>query len=475
MRLLKAALFAGACAIAVAGAAAAEDFGVQVEQILHAQSQKLFGFNGPLAQSASVNVPRAGTTSPLEVIDLAHGLSARFLTRNAANDADMFAFYPYENPTHVIFCIENGRAVDAAGKPINPAVQAIDLKSGAVTDVAFGMERCDGIRTTAWNTVLATEETDDGGAYEILNPLSGDKFFVLNRGGAGAATIVDQNGADATDRMAKRPALATLAWEGLATLDNGVVLFGDELRPGDAAPDTDGGALFKFVPATPRLSQGPISSLAQSPFVAGQNYAMQVSCTTGTQFGQGCEVGNGAWVAVSAAFAREDADRLGATGYYRPEDLHSDPAFAGAGVRFCWTNTGNTGARNFGEVMCGVDSSPLTASASVRSVTVNRFVEGDTQLNAPDNLAFQPKTGNVYVIEDNSNGDVWGCLPDGADRDIKTDGCVRVLSVRDRSAEPTGFEFSADGKYAIVSIQHSAPDTLGDTDDIIVIEGFKVK
>ncbi|MCB2112923.1 MAG: hypothetical protein R3C42_05115 [Parvularculaceae bacterium] len=40
---------------------------------------------------------------------------------------------------------------------------------------------------------------------------------------------------------------------------------------------------------------------------------------------------------------------------------------------------------------------------------------------------------------------------------------------------PTGFGFSADGTYAILSIQHSAPDMLGDTDDIIVIEGFKVK
>lgn len=476
MRLLKKALSLGACAVALAGVASAEDFGLQAEQILHAQSQKLFGFNGPLAQSSTANVARAGTTTPTEVIDLAHGLSARFLTRAAANDADMFSFYPLNNPTHVIFCIENGRTVDAAGKPVNPSIQAINLATGAVTDVAYGMDRCDGIRTTAWNTVLATEETDDGGAYELLNPLSGDKFFVLNRGAAGAsATIVDQTGADGTNRMAKRPQLATLAWEGLATLDNGVVIFGDELRPGTGAPDTDGGALFKFVPSTPRLSAGPISALSQSPFVAGTNYAMRVSCTSGAQYGQGCEVGNGAWVAVSAAFARADADRLGATGYYRPEDLHADPVYAGAGARFCWTNTGNAGAKNYGEVMCGVDSAPLTASASQNSVVVNRFIEGDLQLNAPDNLAFQPVTGNVYVIEDNANGDVWACLPDGADRDIKSDGCVRALSVRDRSAEPTGFEFSVDGRYAIVSIQHSAPDGLGDTDDIILIEGFAVK
>jgi len=125
--------------------------------------------------------------------------------------------------------------------------------------------------------------------------------------------------------------------------------------------------------------------------------------------------------------------------------------------------------------MCGVDQAPLSATPRALTVAVNRFVEGDAQLNAPDTLAFQLKTGNLYVIEDNANGDVWACLPDKADRDIKTDGCVRVLSVRDQSAEPTGFEFAPDGRSAILAIQHSPPDGLGDTDDILVIEGFKLR
>ena len=167
MRLLKAALAAGVSAAAFAGVANAQDFGQQVEQLLTAQSQKLFGFNGPLAYSSDSNIPRSSATTPLDVIYLARGLRARFLTRNAANDADMFSFYPAQNPTHVIFCIENGRAVDANGKPINPSIQAIDLKSGAVTDIAYGMDRCDGVRTTAWNTVLVTEETDDGSAFRL--------------------------------------------------------------------------------------------------------------------------------------------------------------------------------------------------------------------------------------------------------------------------------------------------------------------
>ena len=208
-------------------------------------------------------------------------------------------------------------------------------------------------------------------------------------------------------------------------------------------------------------------------------YALQVSCVDNTQqYGQGCEIGNAAWVSVTAANARTDARTNGATGYYRPEDLHGDPTYQGPGVRFCWTNTGNEDGSNYAEVVCGVDEAPLTASATQRTVVVNRFVEGDHDFNSFDNLDFQPGTGILYVIEDHENGDIFACLPDGLDRDIKTDGCVKVLSVKDSSAEPTGFIFTADGTTAYVSIQHSddanMPQVDGyGTDDVIKITGFK--
>jgi hypothetical protein len=213
---------------------------------------------------------------------------------------------------------------------------------------------------------------------------------------------------------------------------------------------------------------------------------MQVSCVNNKQqVGQGCEIGNAAWVGVNALDARADANRNGATGYYRPEDLHQDPMFGGEGVRFCWNNTGNEGANNYAESVCGVDSDPLLADSDVRSVVVNRFVEGNTRFNSFDNLDFQPKTGNLYLIEDHPHGEVIACLPDGEDRDIKTDGCVSILSVVDPNSEPTGFIFDASGKVAYVISQHGEqPDELLDfesnqvngwTDDIIKITGFKVK
>ena len=108
-------------------------------------------------------------------------------------------------------------------------------------------------------------------------------------------------------------------------------------------------------------------------------------------------VGNGVWIEVTAATARESADAAGATGYYRPEDLHLDPDYTGEGVRFCVANTGNEGAANYAEVVCGIDVSPLEVAngdGPMLTTTVNRFWEGDTDANSFDNLAFQPGTGS---------------------------------------------------------------------------------
>jgi len=454
------------------------DFGSLVEHLLAHQSEKFFGFGKPLQESAA---PTSGDyrtlTQPAAAqLLLAHGLHVEYLTRNAANSTDMMAFYPAQRPSHLIACVEGGRQLLANSK-YNPSVQRIRLSDGHVETILRGMSACDGIRTTAWGTILATEERSDGGAYEILNPLTVTEQTVLDRA---LGTVTD------AVNIAKRTALPTMAWEGLAVLPSGVIIAGDELRPGSGVNGSDGGAIFKFVPSAPRGAHAaPIHYLNESPLSAGWLYALQVSCVDNAQqYGQGCEIGNAAWVLVNAATARADANTAGATGYYRPEDLHQDLRYQNAAnpdaVRFCWANTGSDDAKNYAEVVCGVDNSPLTASNTQRSVEVNRFIEGDLDFNAFDNLEFQPRTGNLYVIEDQPNGDIFACLADGADRDIKSDGCVKMLSVQDSSAEPTGFVFSPDGTTAYVSIQHSNDGNMPQldgypTDDVLKITGFRIK
>ncbi|SMF96855.1 hypothetical protein SAMN02949497_4269 [Methylomagnum ishizawai] len=466
-----------ASGVALPNLASAFDFGKYVETQMANRAPALFGVNAPLASTAPVT-PSTGYRNPsqsaADQIAAADGLTVEYVTRNAANHTDMMAFWPNDKaPSHLITCVESDLETLPNGK-MNPSVQRINLITGQVDTLLRGMDGCDGIRRTPWGTILATEETDDGGAYEIIKPLATTENTVTNRA---AGTISGPTAGN----IVKRTALPTMAWEGLAVLPTGVIIAGDELRPGTAAPDVDGGAIFKFIPTAPRGVVGNIADLNDSPLVDGKVYAMQVSCTTGTQFGQGCEIGNAGWIEVAAANARGEADTKGATGYYRPEDLHQDIRYSNpsvpAAVRVCWTDTGNEGGKNYSEVVCAVDSNPLNTTG--RTTVVNRFVEGDTDFNSFDNLDFQPRTGNLYVVEDHDNGDIFACLPDGADRDIKTDGCAKILSVKDTKAEPTGFIFIGDGSTAFVSIQHSddtnmpAYDGFG-TDDLIKITGFKV-
>ncbi len=540
--MLKKNLLSIAVAAPLAGAlllptsALALDTGELFDKYIASKSRVLFGFSKPLAESADSSVPRATDLTPATLpqnsvtsfggdasaqIELAKGLKATYLTRIAADWTDMMTFWDENGDgqeDYIISCVEHRvptADIDGTGT-LAPSVQRINLGNGAVDTILRGMKACDGIRTTPWGTVLVTEETSDGQAYEIIDPIHTDEVVLIDRA-AGTLT-----GADAGN-VAKRPALPMMSWEGLTVTAEGVVIAGDELRPGDwdkagdggDDPDVDGGAIFKFIPDAPH-SGGPLSDLDYSPLVAGSVYAMRVSCREGSSssfnvnYGQGCEVGNAAWIPVDAATARADADSNGATGYYRPEDLHADPTYDGEGVRFCWANTGREKAQNYGEVLCGIDRLPLATSGpegDLASVVVNRFVEGDSELNSVDNLAFQPGTGILYIIEDHDFGDVWACLPDGGDRDIKSDGCVRVLSVASDgdNSEPTGFIFSPDGSKAYVAIQHSGINNAGardvngdgrndtgacdsdinndgiddcqydhwDTDDVIVISGFK--
>ncbi len=458
--------------------AIAADFGSTTENRLTSWPFVVynFGLSNDIGDSAVMpdGYLRDKTRSADQQVKISGNLQVEYVTRNVGNKADMMALYPETNHTHLIACIEGG-AEDLDNGKKNPSVQAIELATGNITTLLRGMDRCDGIRLTPWGTILATEETDDGAAYEIFDPLNTVENTVTDR------TNGTITGATAGN-IAKRPALPTMAWEGLTVLPSGVVIAGDELRPGsyeddNGSSDTDGGAIFKFVPNQLAIG-GNILNINDSPLVSGSVYALQASCRDSKrQFGQGCEVGNAAWVAVDAADARKAANSVGATGYYRPEDLHVDPAYVGEGERFCWTNTGNKGASNWGEVMCAVDKKPDVAEVDGLNVIVNRMIVGNPDLNAPDNFSFQPNTNLHYVIEDNSNGDIWSCLPDGDDRDTMTDGCVKFFSVIDTSAEPTGFLFDETGQTAYVVIQHSddAEGTDFDgyaTDDLLKITGF---
>ena len=112
-------LFATVALVALmgTGAAFAEDFGAMVDAMLAEKSPALFGIGAPLAASAPESAEegyRVGGRTAADSVALAKGLSAEFLTMDAAHHTDMMAFYPAEAPTHLIVCNE-GDAEEVAG------------------------------------------------------------------------------------------------------------------------------------------------------------------------------------------------------------------------------------------------------------------------------------------------------------------------------------------------------------------------
>lgn len=67
------------------------------------------------------------------------------------------------------------------------------------------------------------------------------------------------------------------------------------------------------------------------------------------------------------------------------------------------------------------------------------------------------------------NNDLWDCLPDGADPDLQSDGCVRVATLNDLTSEWTGGIFDASGRHFYVSVQHN----ISGSGTILDITGWK--
>jgi secreted PhoX family phosphatase len=475
------------------------DFGSFVESQLAAHSEQLFGFNRPLEESALG--PYDGPDN-LQAIQVAPGLHVSLVSSSVASATDQIALWPNdENPTFLFVCDEETTV---------PAVQRVDLSKPAgsnATTIVTGLVSCDPVRRTPWGTIIVAEEAGaTGGLYELIDPEHIDN--VIN--------VIDRALGITSDplHLVKRQAVGSLSFESFAIRADGTMIYGDELAPigGNA-----GGAIYKFVPTVPFTGGGPIAVPGQSPFASGSVFGLRVAAQGSANWGQGAETGKGAWVAVNLAGANV-VDGVGNiilrnaqllqrfTGYYRPEDMDIDPVAAEDGVfRACWANTGrmshtdssiveNSGVK--AEIMCLVENLPSTAApnpATGTIPTVDRFLAGSQERGMFDNVAFQPHTGNLVVLEDNSvtsvknlaplvtelrGNDLWICLPDGDDDDVQTDGCVRFASIRDTSAEPSGFIFLESGEAAFVSIQHrSFNDNLGPGNHgaLIKISGFKVK
>jgi secreted PhoX family phosphatase len=471
-----------------------DDFGLFVTNLLRANSQTLFGIQKPLDASAVGPYDGPDATQAIKVAD---GLTVSLVSSAVNQAADQIALWPNDDHPKYLFVCDEETSI--------PAVQRVDLSAppaSNATTIVTGLVSCDPVRRTPWGTIIVAEEAGaTGGLYEILDPVN--IKTAINVSDRAKGTTSDPA------HLVKRKAMGSLSFESFAIRHDGTTIFGDELAPSGGAP---GGAIYKFVPAAPYYGIQPITQPQLSPLDSGTVYGLRVAAANSTNWGQGAEVGKGRWTAVDLTglnvvdadgnIILRNAQALQKfTGYYRPEDMDIDPIAADEGVfRACWANTGRldfAGASQVensavhGEILCIVEESPSAVVPSPPTGTipvVTRFIVGSQQAGMFDNVAFQPHTGNLVVLEDGPTSivrpsgstqlrgnDLWMCLPDGADDDTLSDGCVRFTSVRDTSAEPTGFIFLGSGESAFVNIQHRAFGAANNQGALLKISGFKVK
>ena len=440
--------------LGTAAAVAGFSFGSYRDQQLGNLSGQLFGVGTPLAASSTKQISQQDAQAdPTKLATLAKGLQARVVTTQGPAVDDQITLWPNaKHPTYLIACNEQGET--------DPGLVRIQLATGAVSTIVTGTDDCDPTRLTPWGTVLFGEEAGQTGRlYELIDPLhttgvSLDRETGEFSGGVGAANLVT------------RTALGTNAFEGIGILGDGTTyLNGDDssFGPKNGGP---GNAFFKFVPDNPFHGSSPITDLSQSPYVSGEVFGLRVGL--GTNYGQGREFGTSQWIPLPHADNPNlEAEGLvaGLTGYYRLEDADLDPiALKHGNVRLCAPSTGDESHHLFGEVVCVTDGTVAQAEANTATPEAQPFVFGGTSrgINMPDNIAFQPGTGNAVLHEDAEttfegphNNDLWDCLPDGQDQDLLSDGCIRIATLNDLTAEWTGGIFDATGKHFYVSIQHN--------------------
>ncbi len=298
-----------------------------------------------------------------------------------------------------------------------------DLLTGGTSIIAQSadFQAIDPCLWTPFGTIITGEETAGGRLFEIINPLEPDPEL--------AHTI-------------HRTAIPRVAHEGLKFDSKGNLYFVDELS---------GGSVYKFVPAS-----------KDSPLAVGQTFALKVLSgeSAGVAVWEPITDETGAALpATEAALFDEDgalaldgrlaADLVGGTNYQRPEDLEIGRLKNRHEVLYV-TTTGTHEVYAI-ELLDSLNANvTLFVSRDTIDLASGEAVSGD--LRSPDNLAIDG-CGVVYVVEDNSPGDIWAVNDEDGDGIAESIG--RFASLSTPGAEPSGLYFNPlNPNEAFVSVQH---------------------
>jgi uncharacterized protein len=380
---------------------------------------------------------------PVHPVALANGLGQSIIASEPqfADAIDMNT----ENETGV----DRGRYLYRPSEGAISEVSVTDLRNlGPNSTKRFAFradwESFDPIAWTPWGTILVGEETNVAAKPDPDVPQA--------KAGLVYELFPNKSDPSVLDKIVVRPALGSKAHEGMRFDKDGNLYSISERNPG---------YIFKFTPDRKR----DLSS--------GQLYVLKITHPTGDRTGEG------EWLPLDRTAVQVDAsaaaDAVGATGYNRPEDVESPTssgnfpgntlfvAITGRAApqdnRVIAIDLGEGGNQGKGE--SHGHSAPFVYNYVAPGVNVSL-----ADFEMPDNVALD-RAGNLFIAEDpggsfpgkTKGDDIWMATP-GQGRHSPAASVVRVGSLTDCDAEPTGIYWDLNQSRLFVNIQHRGGDRL---------------
>ncbi len=396
--------------------------------------------NGPMKFIPLTASAYQQTTSDQAILNTKPWVIPKGFTQSIISDESDLDIYPHSNDWNDMNTVnETGKhagrylyrthEVRPGTEPFTGgAVSVVDLKTGNAKILAqrTDWEALDGLVWTPWRSVLFAEETITSQLPDPDAPQAQSGLLYEMKFKKGDPSTMEA--------INVRPMLGSLAHEGIEIDEEGNVYVIDEDRKG---------SIYRFVPK----NYGDLRS--------GQLYALRVK--------NGMKTGDAEWVALDMnqvqINARVAAQSVNATSFCRPEDLERIRNTLYAALT-CEDAINPNNVDGPGAILAvKLGNNPKVSYFVQPGINVpfevkpNSTTPGITGLTRPDNLANGPD-GNLWIVEDNENSDIWVALPDD-DGDGYSDGVHLFSSLKDRTAEGTGIYFGKDPHTLFVNIQHS--------------------
>ena len=170
--------------------------------------------------------------------------------------------------------------------------------------------------------------------------------------------------------------------------------------------------------APPRLARAQLRRLGRDP-----DRNRPSGCRSSPPIPSSSSGGDGYWLPAAT------------TGYYRPEDIDLDPIAATDGLRGCARRHRQRPGAHWGGTMCLTDTATTDRRFQEAISPSSSRPSSATRTSVPDNLDFRRRPAICTSSSTRprppdaayTNDQVSACLPDGADPDLLSAGCVRVM------------------------------------------------